>query len=32
LRRDTEHFAPQAARRGEACLSEWLAALYNGPE
>jgi GMP synthase (glutamine-hydrolysing) len=25
LRRDTEHFAPQAARRGEACLSEWLA-------
>jgi GMP synthase (glutamine-hydrolysing) len=25
LRRDTEHFAPQAARRGEDCLSEWLA-------
>jgi GMP synthase (glutamine-hydrolysing) len=32
LRRDTERFAPQAARRGEACLSEWLAALYNGQE
>jgi GMP synthase (glutamine-hydrolysing) len=32
LRRDTERFAPLATRRGEACLSEWLAALYNGPE
>jgi GMP synthase (glutamine-hydrolysing) len=32
LRRDTERLAPQAARRGEACLSEWLAALYNGRE
>jgi GMP synthase (glutamine-hydrolysing) len=32
LRRDTERFAPVAARRGEACLSEWLAAPYNGPE
>lgn len=32
LRRDTGRFAPQAARRGEACLSEWLAALYNGRE
>jgi len=32
LRRDTERFAPLAARRGEACLSDWLAALYNGPE
>jgi GMP synthase (glutamine-hydrolysing) len=29
LRRDTERFAPQAALRGEACLSEWLAALYD---
>ena len=27
LRRDTERFAPQAAIRGEACLSEWLGAL-----
>ena len=26
LRRDTERFAPQSALRGEACLSEWLAA------
>jgi len=32
LRRDTERFAPQAGRRGKACLSEWLAALYNGGE
>jgi GMP synthase (glutamine-hydrolysing) len=32
LRRDTERFAPQAAPRGEACLSEWLAALYDIPE
>ena len=32
LRHDTERLAPQAARRGEACLSEWLAALYNGRE
>ena len=32
LRHDSERFAPQAARRGEACLSEWLAALYNGQE
>jgi GMP synthase (glutamine-hydrolysing) len=27
LRRDTGRFAPQAALRGEACLSEWLGAL-----
>ena len=27
LRHDTERFAPQSALRGEACLSEWLAAL-----
>ena len=32
LRRDTGRFAPQAACRGEACLSEWLAALYKGRE
>jgi GMP synthase (glutamine-hydrolysing) len=32
LWRDTERFAPRAAGRGEACLSEWLAALYDGPE
>ena len=30
LRHDTERFAPQSARSGEACLSEWLAALYDG--
>jgi hypothetical protein len=30
LRRDTERFAPNSASRGEACLSEWLAALYDG--
>jgi GMP synthase (glutamine-hydrolysing) len=32
LRRDTERFAPQAALRGEACLSEWLRGLYSGRE
>jgi GMP synthase (glutamine-hydrolysing) len=32
LRHDTERFAPQAARRGEACLSEWLDRLYKGSE
>jgi GMP synthase (glutamine-hydrolysing) len=32
LRRDAERFASQAARRGEACLSEWLADLYDGRE
>jgi len=32
LRRDTKRFAPQAARSGEACLSEWLATLYDGRE
>jgi GMP synthase (glutamine-hydrolysing) len=32
LRQDTERLAPESASRGAACLSEWLAALYNGPE
>ncbi|MBV8133135.1 MAG: glutamine amidotransferase [Alphaproteobacteria bacterium] len=32
LRSDTERFAPRAARCGEAYLSEWLGALYNGRE
>jgi GMP synthase (glutamine-hydrolysing) len=29
LRRDTQRFAPEAARRGKACLSEWLAAIQR---
>jgi len=32
LRQDTERLAPESALRGAACLSEWLAALYNSPE
>ena len=32
LRHDTERLAPKSASRGEACLSDWLAALYNGWE
>ena len=32
LRQDSERLAPESASRGAACLSEWLAALYNGPE
>lgn len=32
LRRDTERFARDSAERGAACLSEWLAGLYSGPE
>ena len=32
LRRDTERLAQDSAERGVACLSEWLAALYDGGE
>jgi GMP synthase (glutamine-hydrolysing) len=31
LRHDTQRFAPQSARGGEACLSEWLSGLYSDP-
>jgi len=31
LRHDTQRFAPQSARSGEACLSEWLSGLYSDP-
>ena len=32
LRRDTERLAQDSGERGVACLSEWLAALYDGRE
>ena len=32
LRRDTERLAQDSADRGVACLSEWLAALYDSRE
>ena len=30
LRQDTERLTRESASRGAACLSEWIAALYNG--
>jgi GMP synthase (glutamine-hydrolysing) len=32
LRHDTERLPPKCTSRGEAFLTEWLAALYNGRE